>query len=604
MQSPLPPSCARSYEPVRVLASGAHGVVYLARHRELGREAAIKLLHALDDEGAARFRDEALLTARVQHPHVVKILDHGIDGGVPWIAFEYVAGPTLRARVAAGPLPWPDALRAAREIASALAAAHAAGVVHRDVKPDNVLAGPAGAKLTDFGIAKWSGSLVKTGTGVVLGTLGYLAPELAQGGPPSPASDVYALGVTLFELLAGAPPFASPNVLDLIEMHRAAPVPPVSARRPGVPRAVDGLLARMLEKRPERRPGAAQVAEELAALEALPAGRVRSGRGVVPLAASASLVVALLLGGLAAAVRERPERVEPLTTVSASAAPPPRGEAPEVVGWSRELERLAQESEMLGTEGVTAQVAFAKDMVVGGLDFDAAEKAAGRLEERLVACEGRIAELERVRAATYPEPPARVAVLRARIAGLRIQHFNRLEWVRRLKAGVRVMRERGIESGAGAFEASAPPLGRGVLELLRTYAGALGQASGALGREPDAFDPEAVRMVYELHEVMRAVRYRGPHYSEKLPSLASLFSAAMAGRTGPLPAALRELVQELVEATGGRPEQVRQGGVFHRMRRIVADLEQAEPRARAGIGPLRILIGTLEDRLIAHPTGP
>ena len=267
----FPPACAARFEPVRRLAEGGFGEVHLARQVELDRLVVVKLLRPEGLADAAvrgRFRREAMLTAALQHPHIVVLIDHDVDDAVPWIAYEYVAGETLARRLAAGALPWPDAVRAARQIGAALACAHAAGVLHRDVKPDNVLcARDDHVKVADFGLAK-SGSAAgfQTAAGLLLGTPDYLAPELVAGAEPDARADQYALGVTLYEMLAGAAPFTRASVFDTLQAHAEAPVPPLE--EPRVPRGVAAVVMRMLAKAPgERFASAADAVAALAELE-------------------------------------------------------------------------------------------------------------------------------------------------------------------------------------------------------------------------------------------------------------------------------------------------------------------------------------------------
>jgi hypothetical protein len=258
MQVPLPADCAARYEPERLLASGGFGDVYVARQRGLDRPVALKALRTDvlgDDVEVARFLDEARITASLSHPHVVRILDHGAAGGVPWIAYEYLEGPTLRERLSRGPLVPAEAVDVALQIASALAEAHARDVLHRDIKPENVISDGAGSyKVADFGIAKWTGhGAVHTRTGFVLGTPAYLAPELIGGEAASPLSDLYALGVVLFELLTGDTPFRSGSAVEIMDQHLNARVPLPSERSAAVPHELDAVVDRTLSKRPRDR---------------------------------------------------------------------------------------------------------------------------------------------------------------------------------------------------------------------------------------------------------------------------------------------------------------------------------------------------------------
>lgn len=251
----LPAGCASRFVPRRVLASGGFGSVVLAQQVDLDRAVAIKLLHSdisTDPEQVERFCAEARITAALTHPHIVRVLDHGFDDGVPWIAYEFLAGVSLSVLLEAGPLATGEALAAAGQVASALEVAHQSGILHRDVKPANVMeAGPGIYKVTDFGIARWTtGAAVRTKTGVILGTPAYMAPELVQGERASVASDVYALGVMIYELVTGQLPFSGASYLDVLRKHLSEEAPPPSQLRPGLPTAVDLLIRRALAKDP------------------------------------------------------------------------------------------------------------------------------------------------------------------------------------------------------------------------------------------------------------------------------------------------------------------------------------------------------------------
>ena len=282
MDHPFPPQCRSRFAPVKVLASGGYGTVWLADQTGLGRPVVVKMLQqALPDleECRQRFLAEARITAAISSPHVVIVVDHDVEDGVPWIAYEYLPGSTLRERVDRGPLALRPALVVAAQIAAALAAAHALGVVHRDIKPENVLeAGPDRWKVTDFGIARWTvGSRVQTRTGVVIGTPAYIAPEIVRGDPPSPRSDLYSLGIVLHELVAGRPSFTDPSPVRVLESHLRDAVPPLRRLVPRTPAEVEALVERLVVKDPAGReadgrgcPGLARTARP---------GRLRRGRG-------------------------------------------------------------------------------------------------------------------------------------------------------------------------------------------------------------------------------------------------------------------------------------------------------------------------------------
>ncbi|MBL4848895.1 MAG: protein kinase [Planctomycetes bacterium] len=247
------------YEVGEELARGGMGVVYRARDPYLDRSLAIKVIRAddlRDPESHERFRREALVLARLRHPGVVAVHSAGVTPqGFPYLVMDLLKGGSLKARLAGGPLPPREAVRLARELAEALVYTHGCGVLHRDIKPGNVLLDDDGsAVLTDFGLAKLVGEQRLTQTGDVLGTPSFMAPEQVLGeGGLCPGTDVYALGATLYQMLTGRPPLLADSESDLF-VHVLDTVPrPVSEVAGGVDEDLDEILARCLEKEPGAR---------------------------------------------------------------------------------------------------------------------------------------------------------------------------------------------------------------------------------------------------------------------------------------------------------------------------------------------------------------
>ncbi len=258
------------------VARGGMATVYLALDRRLDREIALKVMHghlADDPQFTARFIREARAAARLSHPGVVAVFDQGEDRGLLYLAMEYLPGQTLREVLTEfGVLSPREALDVAEHVLEALAAAHDAGIVHRDVKPENVLLTDDGRiKVADFGLARAATAVTST-SGLLMGTAAYLAPELVARGVADARSDVYAVGVMLFELLTGGLPFAGDVPVQVAYRHVHEDVPPPSDVVPGLPPALDVLVTAATARDPDRRPADAGA---LLALE-------RSARGRVP----------------------------------------------------------------------------------------------------------------------------------------------------------------------------------------------------------------------------------------------------------------------------------------------------------------------------------
>jgi serine/threonine-protein kinase len=234
------------------------GTVWIADDPVLSRRVAVKVLRsdlAADVPTRRRFRNEAIAAARLNHPNIVATYDTGDDADAAYIVMELVDGPTVRDLVdERGQLSVRDVLRIGIQVAAALEAAHQAHLVHRDVKPANVLVPSSGpVKVTDFGIAKASDADDLTKTGMVMGTARYLAPEQVNGGTADARSDVYALGLVLYEMLCGSPPFGGENHVATAMARLSTSAPPIRAQRPDVPAALDDVVHKCLARDPTRR---------------------------------------------------------------------------------------------------------------------------------------------------------------------------------------------------------------------------------------------------------------------------------------------------------------------------------------------------------------
>ncbi|MFE1440283.1 serine/threonine-protein kinase [Streptomyces sp. NPDC058739] len=253
------------YRIEREIGRGGMAVVYQARDLRLDRTVALKLLApelARNDTFRRRFTHESRVAAALDHPHIVPVFEAGETDGVLYIAMRYVPGSDLRHLLdRQGPLPLPAALRIAAQVASALDAAHEHGLVHRDVKPGNVLVArgtdsdhPEHVYLTDFGLTKKSLSLTGfTSVGQFVGTLDYVAPEQISGRPVDSRCDVYGFACVVYEMLTGRPPFRRDDDMALLWAHQYDDPPPPSSVRPGLPSAVDPVLAKALAKSPDDR---------------------------------------------------------------------------------------------------------------------------------------------------------------------------------------------------------------------------------------------------------------------------------------------------------------------------------------------------------------
>src|SRR6266404_7128953 len=300
----------RRYVIKRKLGSGGMADVYLAEDQELGRRVALKLLndrHAADDQFVERFRREAQSAAGLNHPNIVSIFDRGRAEGTYYIAMEYLDGRTLKELlVRNGPTPIPIAIDYARQILGALSFAHRNGIIHRDIKPHNIVVGGDGRlKVTDFGIAR-SGASQMTEAGSIVGTAQYLSPEQARGAPVDQRSDVYSVGIVLYEMLTGTVPFTGDTPLEIAMKHLSeVPVPP-SELRDDVPDDLDLVVLRALAKDPEDR---YQTADEMNA------DLARIQRGLSVSSETTDAATAVLAGagisGAPTIIAPRPTQVAP-----------------------------------------------------------------------------------------------------------------------------------------------------------------------------------------------------------------------------------------------------------------------------------------------------
>jgi eukaryotic-like serine/threonine-protein kinase len=328
-------------EIVRLLVEGGMGTIYEAEHLLMRRRFAVKVLRRELGADAAlvqRFLNEARATNEIRHPNIVEVTDAGVlPSGLPYFVMELLVGEDLAQRLArVGPLSVGLAVDLTLQTASAVHAAHQAGIVHRDLKPENLfltadprVQGHELVKVLDFGIAKLRGeiSAVRTNAGAVLGTPAYMAPEQCSGRPDDVdhRADIYALGVILYEMLAGAPPFETPGAVDLMMMQIGTPPPPIAQRRVDVPEQVAAVVMKALTKDPAQRFGT--LAEMMAAL----GHHSTPVPSVAPLQSSTGAT----LPGLAEASERPTGTALAQQSVSKRAATAPRSAAPPPTSVSR-----------------------------------------------------------------------------------------------------------------------------------------------------------------------------------------------------------------------------------------------------------------------------
>ena len=304
------------YRIVEQLGGGGMGVVYKAEDLRLGRTVALKFLApqlSQDADAVTRFKNEARAASGLDHPGICTIhsIEEAPDGRL-FIAMAFCDGETLKRRLESGPLPLADALRIARQAADALSQAHARGIVHRDIKPGNLILLPTGdVKIVDFGVAKLADAPAVTTTGAWVGTPAYMSPEQAASGVVDARTDLWALGAVLFEMLTGRPPFRGDNAAAIVSSILYDDPPPLDTLRPGTPPSVTAIVRRLLAKdRSARYSTAAELSEDLRAVQHVAAGETVAGVGsrrrrTWPLAVAASLILLVAAVAVALWVRGR-----------------------------------------------------------------------------------------------------------------------------------------------------------------------------------------------------------------------------------------------------------------------------------------------------------
>ena len=273
------------YRVLRHLGAGGMGDVYLAENLRLGLKVALKFLPTeliRDRQALQRFRTEARASAELSHPHIAQIHDLEEEDGRPFLVLEYLEGETLRDRVSQGPLPIEEVLRIGKALADGLTHAHAKGIVHRDIKGANVMLTPdGGVKILDFGLARHVDATHVTRTGAILGTVAYMSPEQVEGKEADARSDLWSLGVVLYECLTGKLPFEGESSRSVMHGIASTPPPPPTALRTGIPLELEQVVLRCLEKDPTLRyQHADDLVAELRRIESRSSESVPSGLGV------------------------------------------------------------------------------------------------------------------------------------------------------------------------------------------------------------------------------------------------------------------------------------------------------------------------------------
>jgi eukaryotic-like serine/threonine-protein kinase len=313
------------------LASSGMSEVWQANDELLGRSVAIKLPRPQAAEILHQAWTEARTTARLSHPHIAAVHDYGEalrpdDSVAPYVVMELLDGESLAARLTSGPLTWPEAARIGADVAAGLAAAHARRVVHRDIKPGNVMLTSAGAKILDFGISAATGTPDDDETGATFGTPAYVAPERLNGTPVEPATDVYALGTVLYEMVNGEPPYP----VDTWEEYAAARAAPPDPLPDGLPAAFRELVERCLAEDPLLRPEATEVRDRLSALRA--PDRTPGPAGIrMPVAVRWAMIALLVAVGVVAGLGSWVIDGNDRPTATPHGSEPPPATAPSAV---------------------------------------------------------------------------------------------------------------------------------------------------------------------------------------------------------------------------------------------------------------------------------
>lgn len=396
-----------NYEIVDTTGAGGMGVVYRAIDMQLGRPVALKILR--DDLRAqqhivARFQREAEAIATLNHPNIVHVYSVGSVGKIPYLAMEFIEGTTLGALLCErGPMPWQEAFAIGAQIAEALASAHEAGVIHRDIKPGNILLSPSGkAYVTDFGIAKVLGATTKlTVDGSRLGTPQYMSPERCKNKEITPASDIYSLGVLLYQSICGRLPYEANSPVELVAKITGEDPVRITEYLPDVPENVDRLLAHMLDPDPRARP---QCARALLTLME----RVQQG---LPLEENP--------GGAAGALDNFRVQLERETS---RRTPQPKTEAPQVP-WGVRLSRAWFQMSRASRLGLAAATALGVAALLGLGLYEAARMARAGAEYRLPSTNVDTWAAPAAVAVTAQETPG-VTVLQLAMPGMRVTRVN------------------------------------------------------------------------------------------------------------------------------------------------------------------------------------